>query len=131
MRPRTTTPVSKTAAQQTTAVVAICFVLGGCALGPIASFDGGTYSEVRGHSCNALAIERQQHVARIATLEGTMAAELAKPPTTLAQALQRMGDSPQVGTDAYAELTSEQTRLEANRVEAMRIPCPAEVAKLP
>ena len=119
------------AALRRCAVLAVCAGLGGCAMAPFGAFESGSIGEGRSHSCAGLALERQQYLARIAALEGAMSAELANPPKTLAHAFQRMGSSPQIGTEAYGELTSEQARLEANRVEAMRIPCAAEVAKLP
>jgi hypothetical protein len=101
----------------------------GCALGPIASFDGADYSEIRSRNCAGLALERQQRLERIASLEAAMKTELTAPPATLAQAVQRMGSAPEVGTNAYGELTSERLRLEGTAAEQQRIPCPAEIAK--
>jgi hypothetical protein len=107
----------------------VCFAASGCALGPIASFDGADYSEIRSRNCAGLALERQQRLERIASLEAAMKSELTVPPTTLAQAVQRMGSAPEVGTNAYGELNSERLRLEGNAAEQQRIPCPVEIAK--
>jgi hypothetical protein len=110
-------------------VAAVCLSLSGCALGPIASFDGADYSEIRSRNCAGLALERQQRLERIASLEAAMKTELTVPPATLAQAVQRMGSAPEVGTNAYGELTTERLRLEGNAAEQQRIPCPVDIAK--
>lgn len=110
-------------------LVGLCLSASGCALGPIASFDGASYSEVRSRNCAGLELERQQYLERISSLEAAIKTELTSPPKTLAQAVQRMGNAPEVGTNAYGELTSERLRLEGNVEEQARIPCPVDVAK--
>ena len=101
----------------------------GCAVGPIASFDGTEYSEIRNRNCAGLALERQQLLERMSVIEAAMKTELTTAPVTLAQAVQRMGSAPEVGTNAYGELTSERLRLEGVVAEQQRIPCPVDIAK--
>ena len=123
------------------AVLASCCLLGGCAFGPLASSTHGNgvaangvaagsietigSDEQRSTSCEGLAVERQVRTARIAALRPQMAVELENSPTTLMQALQRVSTTPEVGTNAHAQIAADQAGLDAAAALAARKGCPA------
>ncbi len=113
-------------------MVATCLPMAGCALGPLASTTGAEDGQIHSRNCSGLAIERGQHQARIAALQTAMTTELEAPPTTLVHAMQRMGDTPETGTAAHAELMAERSLLAATEAAANGLHCSATaMAKLP
>lgn len=103
-----------------------CVLLSGCALGPLgplASGDGAEYAELHSHNCSGLAIERQERLTRIATLEHSVQGELQAPPATLMQAVQRNGPSPEVGTQSYAQLAAERRLLDEVAAASLSAKC--------
>ena len=91
------------------------------AAGSVANMDDG---EFHSNTCDGLVLERQERLARMGRLETATTNELKTLPSTLMQAVQRLGTAPEDGTAAHAELNAERTRLAANQEAAKKLNCP-------
>ena len=125
--------------------VLIGAAVAGCAMGPLASGNGLSTGaigaagsgvdfasgDLHGTSCEGLALERQQRQARIAALQPSLTTDLANPPATLMQILQRASTTPEVGTNTYAQIAAERANLDAATTLAGSRGCPplAQAAK--
>ena len=123
------------------AILAACLLLSGCAFGALpashendalpasanltvgsgANMDDG---EFHSSTCDGLILERQERLARMGRLEIATTNELKTLPSTIMQAVQRLGTAPEDGTAAYAELSAERARLAANQEAAKKLNCP-------
>ena len=90
------------------------------ATGTVTSLDDGEFHST---TCDGLTLERRERLARIARLEAAVPAELSAIPSTVMQAVQRMGTKPEAGTSAYDELQAERWRLASNEDEAKKLNC--------
>ena len=124
------------------AAVLVGSLMSGCAFGPMPSatgrdgivmgsigakgLDGAGLGEIHSGTCKGLRVERQDRLRRIEALQAAMAAELASPPATLAQALQRAGETPEAGTLAYREIAGEKVHLDALIAAATKLGCSLE-----
>jgi hypothetical protein len=121
--------------------------LGGCVMGPLPSSYSGPVTgsigagavsssgqaieqastglgEIRSSTCAGLALERQERLQRIAQLQTTVVAELASPPATLAQAVQRATGNPEEGTAAFKDISVERTQIASIASVAGPMGCP-------
>ena len=116
--------------------------LSGCAFGPLPSSTGrdgvvtgsvgsvveaASLDELHGGTCPGLDLERAEHLKRIDGLKAKIAAELAAPPATIAQAVQRASGPPEEGTAAFREISAERVHLESLSAAAAKMGCPAPV----
>jgi hypothetical protein len=86
-------------------------------------------SEIHSTTCPGLEAERQEHSRRVAVLKTAMAAELARPPTTVFHAMKRVSSTPEEGTSAHGQVMEERAYLASIAAASARLGCPPAAAE--